>query len=147
MTRNNLQAGWKGTAPIRGIRREKIEQQEIHEAFDRNLDYVWGVSFSGSKTKVKLTLSVDERYEDFILQRLKREGKNGSITRLENTVFCYEKTVFDPMEMFPWLRTFIGRIIDIRFINLDNDMNETAENRKYRNDFLKDITKLEQMYL
>ena len=51
------------------------------------------------------------------------------------------------MEMFPWLRTFIGRIIDIRFINLDNDMNETAENRKYRNDFLKDITKLEHMYL
>ena len=129
------------------LKNGKIEQQEIHEAFDRNLDYVWGVSFSGSKTKVKLTLSVDERYEDFILQRLKREGKNGSITRLEKNVFCYEKTVFDPMEMFPWLRTFIGRIIDIRFINLDNDMNETSENRKYRNDFLKDITKLEQMYL
>ena len=32
-------------------------------------------------------------------------------------------------------------------INLDNDMNETSENRKLRNDFLKDILKLEQMYL
>ena len=129
------------------LKNGKMEQQKIHEAFDRNLDYVWGVSFSGSKTKVKLTLSVDERYEDFILQRLKREGKGGSVTRQAENTFCYEKTVFDPMEMFPWLRTFIGRIIDIRFINLDNDMNETAENRKYRNDFLKDITKLEQMYL
>ena len=59
----------------------------------------------------------------------------------------YEKIVFDPVEMFPWLRTFIGRIIDIRFINLDNDMNETSENGRMRSKFLKDIKNMEQMYL
>ncbi len=123
------------------------EPEKIQDALEKNLDYVWGVSFSGSKTKVKLTLFVDERYESFILQRLKREGKNGSVTRLEKNSFCYEKIVFDPMEMFPWLRTFIGRITDIRFMNLDNDMNEVSENTKLRNDFMRDIKMMEQMYL
>ena len=125
----------------------ETECGDIHDALERNLDYVWGVSFSGSKTKVKLTLSVDEKYEEFILRRLEREGKGGSVTRLDDNVFVYEKIVFDPVEMFPWLRTFIGRIIDIRFINLDNDMNETSENGRMRNKFLKDIKNMEQMYL
>ena len=125
----------------------ETECGDIHDALERNLDYVWGVSFSGSKTKVKLTLSVDEKYEEFILRRLEREGKGGSVTRLDDNVFVYEKIVFDPVEMFPWLRTFIGRIIDIRFINLDNDMNETSENGRMRNNFLKDIKNMEQMYL
>ena len=125
----------------------ETECGDIHEALERNLDYVWGVSFSGSKTKVKLTLSVDEKYEEFILRRLEREGKGGSVTRLDDNVFVYEKIVFDPVEMFPWLRTFIGRIIDIRFINLDNDMNETSENGRMRSKFLKDIKNMEQMYL
>ena len=125
----------------------ETECGDIHDALERNLDYVWGVSFSGSKTKVKLTLSVDEKYEEFILRRLEREGKGGSVTRLDDNVFVYEKIVFDPVEMFPWLRTFIGRIIDIRFINLDNDMNETSENGRMRSKFLKDIKNMEQMYL
>ena len=125
----------------------ETECGDIHDALERNLDYVWGVSFSGSKTKVKLTLSVDEKYEEFILSRLEREGKGGSVTRLDDNVFVYEKIVFDPVEMFPWLRTFIGRIIDIRFINLDNDMNETSENGRMRSKFLKDIKNMEQMYL
>ena len=125
----------------------ETECGEIYNVLERNLDYVWGVSFSGSKTKVKLTLSVDEKYEEFILRRLEREGKGGSVTRLDDNVFVYEKIVFDPVEMFPWLRTFIGRIIDIRFINLDNDMNETSENGRMRSKFLKDIKNMEQMYL
>ena len=125
----------------------ETECGDIHDALERNLDYVWGVSFSGSKTKVKLTLTVDEKYEEFILSRLEREGKGGSVTRLDDNVFVYEKIVFDPVEMFPWLRTFIGRIIDIRFINLDNDMNEISENGRMRSKFLKDIKNMEQMYL
>ena len=122
------------------------EINDLKHNLQNNMDYVWGVSFTGAKTKVRLTLNIDERYEGFILQRLEREGKNGTITRLGENTFCYEKQVFDPVEMYPWLRTFIGRIIDIRFINLDNEMNEASENRKLRNDFMRDILELEKMY-
>ena len=124
-----------------------LDKKEIRDRLERNLDYVWSVSFFGYKTKVKLTLSIDENNEEYILQRLRREGKMGTVQRLEENVFSYEKIVFDPVEMFPWLRTFIGRIMDIRFINLDKEMNETFENRKLRKDFLNDITEMERMYL
>jgi predicted transcriptional regulator len=123
-----------------------LDKEEVFKNLENNLDYVWGVSFSGNKTKLKLTLSIDEKYEDFIIQRLVREGKNGTITRLGENLFCYEKIVFDAMEMFPWLRTFIGRLVDIRFVFLDSELNEVGENRKLRNDFLKDIRDMERMY-
>ena len=122
------------------------EINDLKHNLQNNMDYVWGVSFTGAKTRVRLTLHIDKRYEGFILQRLEREGKNGTITRLGENTFCYEKQVFDPVEMYPWLRTFIGRIIDIRFINLDNEMKEASENGKLRNDFMRDILELEKMY-
>ena len=123
-----------------------LNKLEVMNNLETNIDYVWGVSFSGNKTKLKLTLSIDEKYEDFIIQRLVREGKNGQVTRLEENLFSYEKVVFDAREMFPWLRTFIGRMVDIRFIFLDGELNEVGENRKLRNDFLKDIREMEQIY-
>lgn len=124
----------------------ELNPQKISETLNSSLRYVWGVSFFGMKTKVKLTLSIDEKYEDFIIQRLKREGKDGVITKLEDNIFCYEKIVFDPVEMYPWLRTFIGRIVDIRFYTLDEELNEKSENRKLRSDFLKDIREMTSMY-
>lgn len=123
-----------------------LNKLEVMNNLETNIDYVWGVSFSGNKTKLKLTLSIDEKYEDFIIQRLVREGKKGKVTRLEENLFSYEKVVFDAREMFPWLRTFIGRMVDIRFIFLDGELNEVGENRKLRNDFLKDIREMEQIY-
>ena len=123
-----------------------LNKFEVMNNLETNIDYVWGVSFSGNKTKLKLTLSIDEKYEDFIIQRLVREGKKGKVTRLEENLFSYEKVVFDAREMFPWLRTFIGRMVDIRFIFLDGELNEVGENRKLRNDFLKDIREMEQIY-
>ena len=123
-----------------------LEKADVYKNLETNIDYVWGVSFSGNKTKLKLMLSIDEKYEDFIIQRLVREGKNGIITKIGENLFCYEKIVFDAREMFPWLRTFIGRLVDLRFIFLDGELNEVGENRKLRNDFLKDIRDMEWMY-
>ena len=123
-----------------------LEKAYVYKNLETNIDYVWGVSFSGNKTKLKLMLSIDEKYEDFIIQRLVREGKNGIITKIGENLFCYEKIVFDAREMFPWLRTFIGRLVDLRFIFLDGELNEVGENRKLRNDFLKDIRDMEWMY-
>ena len=123
-----------------------LEKDDVYKNLETNIDYVWGVSFSGNKTKLKLMLSIDEKYEDFIIQRLVREGKNGIITKIGENLFCYEKIVFDAREMFPWLRTFIGRLVDLRFVFLDGELNEVGENRKLRNDFLKDIRDMEWMY-
>lgn len=112
----------------------------------RNLDYVWGVSFKGTKTKVSLTLHINEQSESFILNRLESEGKNGTVTKLTDNTFLYEKVVFDANEMFPWLRTFIGRILDVHFHTINQDGIETTENITLRKRFLNDIEKLYELY-
>lgn len=76
-----------------------------------------GVSFqNGGNTHletVKLTLHIKEGTEDYILERLNREGKAGTISHIAPNTYTYEKEVFDSNEMLPWLRTFTGRILDI----------------------------------
>ena len=54
-----------------------------------------------------------EGKEDYILERLRREGKGGTITRVEPNIYTFEMEVVDANEMHPWIRTFIGRIKDI----------------------------------
>ncbi len=105
-----------------------------------NRKYLWGVSFqSDSKNKLsylKLTLHIDEKTEGFILNRLEREGKSGKITKIADNTFTYETQVFDTNEMVPWIRTFIGRIIDIE------TSNEIIKHR-----FKRDLRAMYKMYL
>lgn len=117
------------------------------EALVKNLPYVWGVSFEGVRTRVCLTLKIHECCEGFIINRLEREGKQGTVTRLEENLFLYEKVVFDAKEMFPWLRTFIGRIVDVRFVTLNQDFEENRENTSLRQEFLEDIEALSKLYI
>ena len=119
---------------------------DMLEKLEQNTPYIWGVSFDGVKTKVVLTLNINGQWEQFILVRLKREGKDGIVTKLSDNTFRYEKIVFDANEMFPWLRTFIGRIIDVRFYPLDNNQEVNGENRLLRKHFFDDIVSLYDMY-
>lgn len=109
------------------VRLDYIKEVKLLECFtdfdsvlkklNRNLDKAWGVSFQNENhvhiQHVKLTLSINEETEQYILNRLQREGKNGTITKITKNVFTYEKDVFDSTEMAPWIRSFTGRIIDI----------------------------------
>lgn len=86
---------------------------EHKQDLEKNLSKVFGVSFGRERINdtIKLTLHIHEKTEDFILKRLEREGQNGTITRIGENTYTYEKEVFDGNEMMPWIRTFIGRIL------------------------------------
>lgn len=62
---------------------------------------------------ITMLLHIDEGAEQYVLERIKREGRNGTITKTEKNTFEYSIVVTDSLEMVPWLRTFIGRIIQI----------------------------------
>lgn len=104
---------------IKGVQIKEIysNYRKIKEIFERNKAGIWGVSFQGGSNvnleHVKLTLHIDEDSELYILNRLKREGKGGTIRRIAENTFTYEIDVFDANEMLPWIRTFIGRLLDI----------------------------------
>lgn len=111
------------------------EYDSIRAKLDRNRELVWGVSFQSENIKkrndvISVTLSIDEQREQFIINRLRKEGRGGTITKLKDGLFKYERTVYDCNEMVPWLRTFIGRIVSI-------ECTSPAMKRRFYNDLKK----------
>lgn len=99
-----------------------LEKSEDYEALrsklNQNRQKLWGVSFQGVNghhlDTLSMTLQIREPEENYIIDRLKREGRGGTITRLEPNVYLYETQVFDCNEMLPWIRTFTGRILSLK---------------------------------
>lgn len=111
----------------------------LRDSLANNYTHLWGVSFRNTGTKrlekVKLTLHINEYTEMFILERLEREGRGGSITKIAPDTFVYEKEVFDSNEMLPWIRTFIGRILDLE-----------CESERMQTLFQNDLEKMYKLY-
>ncbi len=107
-----------------------IPSYEEHKTdLAKNLSKVFGVSFGTTRgtDTIKMTLYIHEKTEDFILERLEREGKGGIITHTGENTYTYEKEVFDGNEMMPWIKTFTGRILSF-------DSNNSYLKRKFYSD-------------
>lgn len=112
---------------------------ELKEKLKNNHKYIWGVSFQNGgnirQEHIKITIKIIEETEGYILKRLENEGKGGTITKIGTNLYTYEKDVFDTNEMLPWIRTFIGRIVDI-----------SCTSEKTRNRFYNDMETMYRMY-
>lgn len=115
------------------------DYDELTEKLDHNRKYLWGVSFQGEEghhlDKLTMTIQALEPTENYIVDRLKREGRGGRVTRIARNVYQYEKEVFDCNEMLPWVRTFIGRILEFTC---------TAKSVEQR--FYRDLQEMYEMY-
>ena len=83
--------------------------------FEEAKEHIWGVSFGDGKlTHVEMLIKVEEN-EAFILNRLDREKRCGrvSLKDYQAGIFKFEADVYDAREMFPWIRTFISRIVEL----------------------------------
>lgn len=138
------------------LEQESSRYEEILENLNRNQHLVWGISFQGNyrqassrsrRQTIHLTLHINEEYEQHILHRLEREGKDGTITRLAQNTYLYERTVFDAQEMVPWLRTFICRIIELSVTEANTDETTSpVADRQFANRFNRDLQKMYQIY-
>lgn len=80
--------------------------------------HLWGVS-SGIEHQLdhlEMTIHIDSG-EEFLIQRLEREKRHGTVEILDQHTCKFTADVYDAMEMLPWLRTFIGRIIELKCSN------------------------------
>ena len=66
-----------------------------------------GVGFNVDHLEMTLHFEDDEQY---ILQRLEREKRNGRVELLDSNTCKYIVDTYDASELMPWLRTFIGRV-------------------------------------
>lgn len=101
---------------VTSLEREKA-YEELQIKLNRNRKQLWGVSFQGQERhhldKLTMTIQVMEPEESYIVDRLKREGRGGIVTKTATNIYQYETEVFDCNEMLPWIRTFIGRILSL----------------------------------
>jgi hypothetical protein len=80
--------------------------------------YCWGISFGGkvkreSVEHLTFAIKVDMPREEYVLERLKRECRNGKVSQVSNGVYSCTIEVFDTNEAINWVRSFMGRIVSI----------------------------------
>ena len=95
---------------------ENIEKlKESAKSFDSHL---WGVSSGDDRSldHVEMTVFVGDN-EEYIINRLEREKRNGKIIPVDSHHFKFVADVYDAVEMLPWIRTFTGRITNLTSTN------------------------------
>lgn len=105
---------------------EPCEQyDDLRAAFARREEHMWGVNCKWNLRHlehVEFTVAVGAD-EGYIVDRLEREKRCGRVERVDDTHYRFCADIFDTTEIVPWVRTFIGRITQLRFSN------RTVENR------------------
>lgn len=102
---------------------ENPKWEQLSKDFSKQqAPYIWGMSSrtaGGIQEMQWLEMEiVFETNEQFILQRLKREKRCATLTRLEEGRYLIRAEVFDAYEMMPWILTFTGRIARLESSNL-----------------------------
>lgn len=101
---------------------------------------MWGVNTRQNAYKqehlehVEFIIQVADN-EEYIVRRLYRERRIGTIEKLDEHTYKFSADVYDTTELVPWIRTFICRITQMNFSN------RTAENR-----FKGDLKRMYEMY-
>ncbi|MBQ9117394.1 MAG: WYL domain-containing protein [Clostridia bacterium] len=95
---------------------------ELRARLDEMQKYMWGVYATRKAFLHISTETVDFTVkamagEEFIVNRLYREKRVGTVESLGDGLYRFHAEVFDTREMLTWIRTFICRIVDIKFSN------------------------------
>ena len=105
---------------IKKVTAGSVEKQyEKYLGFQQKFDeHLWGVSTGQDYNldHIEMTIHFDPG-EDFILHRLDREKRHGRLEILDEQTCRFVADVYDASEMLPWIRTFIGRIVDLQCSN------------------------------
>lgn len=113
---------------------------ELRAELDRMQSKMWGVSVKRNigdaehLEHVEFTVKVEDN-EEYIVGRLEREKRVGTVEKLDENTYRFSADVYDSSEMIPWIRTFICRIVKMKF-----------SNRSIENQFKKDLEAMYWMY-
>lgn len=107
---------------------------ELRHQIDQMQSKMWGVSTKRNKWGVEklehvdFTVKVGDN-EEYIIKRLYREKRVGSIEKIDDHTYRFTADVYDVSEMIPWIRTFICRIVDMNLSSrtLENQFKSDLE--------------------
>lgn len=122
---------------------ESVKVLGIDENFDQvvaefkdALPYFWSNMNGNFKTSTfRMQIRIDEYRETYLIDRIKREGRSGKLTKIGPNLFEYEIKLFDLTGIKPFLRTFIGRIVKME-----------ASRKDFVTSFLKEVSLMYEFY-
>lgn len=127
---------------VKKVMKESLcaDYDKYYQYYENNVKYLWGTSFGdvrkyGQTEHIHMEILIDDASEQFVVKRLIREGRNGTVTKISDGRYAYDVDLFDANEASPWIKTFIGRIIDF----------ETS-NQELQEKFDRDIKMMHRMY-
>ena len=103
----------------------KVKPGTVEKQARKYLDYcdklqanLWGVSLGSdySLDHIEITIHIGKG-EYYILQRLQREKRCGTIEKIDDNTYKFIADIYDAAEMMTWIRTFIGRIVKLECSN------------------------------
>jgi len=98
--------------------------------------HMWGVICDDDKKLDHIEIDIHVgKGEEYIIRRLRRERRCGTITRVDDETYKFSADVYDAFEMVPWIRTFFGRIKAVR-----------CNNKEVVNQLKFDIVKIAKQY-
>ncbi len=111
----------------------------IYEKYCHNEERCFGVSFgerreNGNVAPLVITVKIGGG-EEYILNRIIREKRCGTLEKLSDDLYALTIDAFDPVEPMHWIKTFIGRIVGIE-----------GGNAAARELFRDDIERMDAMY-
>ena len=92
--------------------------EDLANRLDAFCAHTWGVSGGESEDREHIEMTVFAGSDEcFIVERLEREKRCGTVSRVDDTHWRFSADVYDALEMLPWLRTFIGRVTQLQCSN------------------------------
>ncbi len=123
---------------IRAVRPGSVERRtDKYGSFPDSLrQNLWGVSLGVGRSldHIEMTVRVG-RGEEYVADRLRRERRCGRVEAAGDGRYVFAADVFDAAELLPWLRTFIGRIVELK-------CSDEAVTRR----FYEDLAAMREMY-
>lgn len=123
---------------LRRVHAGAVEKRaEKYSAFHEKLrENLWGVSLGAghSLEHIEMTVRV-EADEEYIIDRLEREKRGGSVEVVDKHTYKFVADVYDASEMLTWLRTFIGRVVRLE-----------CSNGFVQRQFYEDLAEMERIY-
>jgi DNA-binding transcriptional ArsR family regulator len=112
----------------------------LAETYRRTLSQVYGVSFGMRRAgetvePLRLTVRADAETERYIIDRLNREKRIGTVAQTGENLYTLTVAAFDPNEIMHWAKTLIGRIVSIE-----------GGTEEVRGRFFSDIRRMQTMY-
>lgn len=89
--------------------KKSVSEDVLEKALRKSVsaENAWCTSGVGlSPEEVKVEFHINEEKEQYVLERIRREGKGGNIEKISTGIYVFSIRVSDPLEMTPWIRSF-----------------------------------------